>query len=137
MPREKRARQTFDDLAEELSGYGAIASQMFGMPTLKVRGKAFAGIPGSGGMVFKLPPEAVATSLRLTGAELFDPGGMGRPMKEWVVVPSPHAKRWPELGRTACTYVAAVAAARSPGGAKAAAGREKTPSTKPRTRKRT
>ncbi len=110
---------------------------MFGMPTLKVRGKAFAGIPGSGGMVFKLPPDAVATSLRLTGAELFDPGGMGRPMREWVVVPSPHAGRWSELARTACAYVVTTAVSTSFGAPKASTGREKTPSTKPRMRKRT
>jgi hypothetical protein len=131
----ERARRTFEDLAEELAGSGAVASQMFGMPTLKVSGKAFAGIPGSGGMVFKLSADDVQASLRLTGAELFDPGGMGRPMREWVVVPSSHATRWPELGRAACAYVAATGAKKRAAGS--TAGPANKPSTRPSTKKPT
>ena len=46
-------------------------------------------------MVFKLPdPDAHARALALDGAHLFDPGGKGRPFKEWVVVPAAHADEW-------------------------------------------
>ena len=46
-------------------------------------------------MVFKLPdPDAHAQALALDGAHLFDPGGKGRPFKEWVVVPFEHADEW-------------------------------------------
>ena len=49
-------------------------------------------------MAFKLPDEAVREqALALDGAALFDPGGRGRPFKEWVAVPPAHAERWREL----------------------------------------
>jgi hypothetical protein len=38
---------------------------------------------------------------------LFDPSGTGRAMKEWVVVPFAHQKRWSELGRAAIAHVLA------------------------------
>ena len=103
-----KAERAFADVGEELAGKGAESSKMFGMPTLKVGGKAFAGVPDGGGMVFKLPPDAVQDTLQIRGAVLFDPG-MGRPMKEWVVVPDAHAKRWPGLAATALAHVKAGA----------------------------
>jgi hypothetical protein len=48
-------------------------------------------------MVFKLEGEAHATALALPGAMLFDPSGMGRPMKAWVRVPLEQASQWPRL----------------------------------------
>jgi hypothetical protein len=73
---------------------------MFGMPTLKLDGKALAGIYGEA-MVFKLADDAHAEALGLPGAHLFDPSGMGRPMKAWVVVPPAHADRWEDLAELA------------------------------------
>ena len=50
---------------------------------------------GEGAMVFKLPDQdAHADALALDGAHLFDPGGNGRPFKEWVVVPFAHEPEW-------------------------------------------
>jgi hypothetical protein len=40
-------------------------------------------------------------TLALEGAHLFDPGGKGRPFKEWVVVPAAHASEWPGLAEQA------------------------------------
>lgn len=96
IPAETRRR--YDAIAADLVAAqpGVQASAMFGMPTLKADGKAFAGIAGSG-LVFKLSGESHATALAIDGAELFDPSGMGRPMKAWVVVPPEQADRWPEL----------------------------------------
>jgi len=56
-------------------------------------------------MVFKLPLPQHSEALNLTGAQLFDPSGRGRPMKEWVVVPVEHASRWSEFARAALQYV--------------------------------
>jgi hypothetical protein len=88
-------------LAEELAvSSGVIPSQMFGMPTLKAGGKAFAGLREDA-MVFKLGGEAHGRALALAGAHMFDPSGMGRPMKAWVVVPAEHSDSWRELAREA------------------------------------
>lgn len=95
----------FADIGEALGGRDVAVSQMFGMPCLKVGGKAFAGVFGSS-MVFKLAGDAHAGALKLKGMELFDPSGMGRPMKEWVVVPATHARRWTDLASLARDYVA-------------------------------
>jgi hypothetical protein len=103
-----KAERALEDIAEELGGRGVELGKMFGMRTLTTKGKAFAGL-WNGALVFKLPPGGVAAALALKGAELFDPG-MGRPMKEWVVVPATHAKRWPALADTARAYVAEIAA---------------------------
>jgi hypothetical protein len=48
-------------------------------------------------MNFKLPKDVHARALKLRGAELFDPSGLGRPMREWVLVPKAHRRRWKEL----------------------------------------
>ncbi|MBA2294774.1 MAG: hypothetical protein H0W16_06545 [Actinobacteria bacterium] len=73
-------------------------AKMFGMPCLKrENGKVLAGHWKDGGMNVKLTDEAQRTvALALPGAELFDPG-MGRVMKEWVLVPEEQSDRWLEL----------------------------------------
>jgi hypothetical protein len=84
----------------------ATAGKMFGMPCGNIGGKAFAGLYRDD-MVFKLGGEAHAKALALAGAHLFDPSGMGRAMKEWVVVPNKHSARWEDIGGQALAYVAA------------------------------
>jgi len=101
---EKTARR-FADIAEELAGRGVSVTKMFGMPSLKAGGKLFAGVYGDA-LTFKLGGAVHAEALALKGAELFDPSGMGRAMKEWVVVPPAHAKRWSEFAEAARSYVA-------------------------------
>lgn len=99
-----KATERFEDLGEELAGMGVSMSKMFGMPCLKAKKSSFAGLWGDA-MVFKLTGEAHAAALRLKGAGPFDPMG-GRPMKEWIVVPFAHAKRWREFAEAALNYVA-------------------------------
>jgi hypothetical protein len=82
----------------------ATRSKMFGMPCLKIGNKAFAGFVRES-MVFKLSGAPHARALVFTGAHLFDPSGLGRPMKEWVVVPVAHVDAWEELARDALAYV--------------------------------
>lgn len=81
-------------------------SQMFGMPTLKTNGKAFCGLFNED-MVFKLQGEDHAKALAIKGAQPFDPG-MGRPMKEWVVVPNKFSDQWKSLAEAAMKYVDAI-----------------------------
>ncbi len=78
---------------------------MFGLPSLKVNGKAFSCLY-HGEMVFKLEGEAHARVLSMEGAGLFDPSGRGRPMREWVRLSAIQATEWPGLAKEACEYVA-------------------------------
>src|SRR5438105_15464491 len=98
------SQKTYEAIAASLADEGAVASQMFGMPTLKINGKAFAGLYEDA-MTFKLTGETHKRALALKGAELFEPM-KGRPMKEWVQVPATHTKEWGTLASDAMGYVA-------------------------------
>jgi hypothetical protein len=93
----------FDELAEAFVARGAKRSQMFGMPVLKAGGKVFAGTFGDA-MNFKLAPDDLEKARKQTGVEPFEPV-KGRAMKEWVLVPLTHAKRWADLAERAFSYV--------------------------------
>ncbi|HUS15088.1 MAG TPA: hypothetical protein VM536_08745 [Chloroflexia bacterium] len=99
-------RAAYDAIIADLSAAGVASSKMFGVPCLKYAGKAFA-VFHSESMVFKLRQPEHAAALALTGAHLFDPGGSGRAMKEWVEVPAAHMARWPDLAREALHYLTA------------------------------
>ena len=73
---------------------------MFGMPVLKVNGKAVAG-GYDDGMIFKLEGESHAHALSLSGSHLFDPMRNGRPMKQWVAIPTTHQPEWDALADAA------------------------------------
>jgi len=102
--RAVQAMAYFGEIAEELSSGGVSSGGLFGKPSLKIGTKAFA-CQFRDGVAFKLSPDVHAEALGLAGAELFDPSGKGRPMKEWVQVPVDHAQRWPEFARQALQYV--------------------------------
>ncbi|MYN16780.1 hypothetical protein GTP81_08445 [Rugamonas sp. FT107W] len=82
--------------------------QMFGKSCLKVNGKAFVS-QHRDWLVFKLSGEHHSKALRLDGAELWDPSGRGRPMKEWVAVPAMAHKHFSSLAQASYEYVAAGA----------------------------
>lgn len=56
-------------------------------------------------MVFKLKDEFHSEALSLEDAQLFDPSGKKRPMKEWVQVPYVHNDKWKKLAMEAMKYV--------------------------------
>lgn len=76
-----------------LSIKGAEQSQMFGKPCFKINGKAFISF-FQNEMVFKLTGDAHSDALSQDGAQLFDPSGQKRPMKEWVQVPYSKKGKW-------------------------------------------
>ena len=91
---------TWDELVDEITTRhpDIRPSKMFGMPCLKREsGKVVAGHWKDGGVNVKLTEETQReAALSIPGAELFDPG-MGRVMKEWVLVPEAQSDRWLEL----------------------------------------
>ncbi|MFN0071537.1 MAG: hypothetical protein ACKVVP_08635 [Chloroflexota bacterium] len=100
----KSEPETFESVRDELTDIpGVVAGKMFGMPVLKINGKAFAGANGAA-MVFKLDAVALARALAIPEVGHFDPMG-GRPMREWVEVPAAQAEHWLALSRAALDYV--------------------------------
>jgi hypothetical protein len=90
---------TWEELVADVTArYPLRESKMFGMPCLKrENGKVVAGLWKDGGLNVKLTDEAQReAALALPGAEPFDPG-MGRPMKEWVLVPASESGEWARL----------------------------------------
>ena len=90
---------TWEELVTEVTARHPLReSKMFGMPCLKrENGKVVAGLWKDGGLNVKLTDEAQReAALSLPGAEPFDPG-MGRPMKEWVLVPAAESGEWMRL----------------------------------------
>ena len=87
---------TWEELVDDVTvRYPLRESKMFGMPCLKREsGKVVAGHWKDGGLNVKLTDEAARErALALPGVELFDPG-MGRVMKEWVLVPKELSDEW-------------------------------------------
>ena len=94
----------YDSIADELAERPNVErAKMFGMPVVKVNGNAFMGY-FKHSMTFKLTGTAHANALKLKGARLFDPSGMGRPMKEWVQIPVTHAGKWKTFAQHALKY---------------------------------
>jgi hypothetical protein len=90
---------TWEELVAEVTARHPLqVSQMFGMPCLKrENGKVVAGHWKDGGLTVKLTNEAARErALMLPGAEPFDPG-MGRVMREWVLVPASQSGEWLRL----------------------------------------
>jgi len=90
---------TWEELVADLTARHPLhESKMFGMPCLKrENGKVVAGHLKDGGLTVKLTDEAAREqALALHGVELFDPG-MGRVMREWVLVPQALSDEWLRL----------------------------------------
>ncbi|HXG76069.1 MAG TPA: hypothetical protein VNJ53_05835 [Gaiellaceae bacterium] len=90
---------TWEELvAEATAKHPLRESKMFGMPCLKREdGKVVAGSWKDGSLTVKLTDEvARERALALPDVELFDPG-MGRVMREWVLVPASQSAEWARL----------------------------------------
>jgi hypothetical protein len=80
---------------------------MFGMPVLKVGGKVFVGL-WKKQLSVKIGVPRVQALLKAKAGKQFDPSGMGRPMKEWVLVKEPETsakKKWMALAEEAKAFV--------------------------------
>lgn len=82
----------------------AVESKLFGKSCYKINGKAFCCFFQEE-MVFKLEAPHHAAAMLLDGAQLFDPSGKKRPMKEWVQIPAIHKDQWPHFCSKAFEYI--------------------------------
>lgn len=82
---------------------GTEQKAIFGKPSIALAGKHFACF-FQDCMVFKLAGDDHAEAMALEGAQLFDPSGKHRPMKEWVQVPFAHRQRWAGFAEAALAY---------------------------------
>ena len=89
---------TWDELVADVSARHLLhESTMFGMPCLKrENGKVVAGHWKDGGLTVKLTDVVQREDALEAGAQPFDPG-MGRVMKEWVLVPETLSDEWLRL----------------------------------------
>jgi hypothetical protein len=79
-------------------------SKLFGHPCYKLNKKAFCCLYKKS-MVFKLEGTAHSTAMAIEGAQLFDPSGKKRPMKEWVQLPLDSSDQWAKLSKSAYAYI--------------------------------
>jgi len=85
-------------------------SNWFGFPCAKLDDKPFAALYDEN-LVVKLGQSRVQKMLKAKEGRKFDPSGMGRPMKEWVVIAAPEStakQRWLELAEEAKSFVASL-----------------------------
>jgi hypothetical protein len=90
---------TWEELVADVTARHPLReSKMFGMPCLKRdNGKVVAGYWKDGGLTVKLTDDvAREQALQIPGVDLFDPG-MGRVMREWVLVPATQSSEWERL----------------------------------------
>ncbi len=100
------ARALFDQIGCDLavSYAGVTTGQIFGKACIKTHGKALAAF-FQGDIALKLAGDDHRAALALDGAQLWDPSGKHRPMKEWVQIPFACAQLWPDLAAQALKYV--------------------------------
>ncbi len=85
-------------------------SNWFGFPCAKLDDKPFAALYDES-LVVKLGQPRVQKMLKAKEGKKFDPSGMGRPMKEWVVITvseSAARQKWLELAEEAKSFVASL-----------------------------
>ena len=97
-----KVEQRFDEIVDDLKMLGVTAGSMFGARGAKADGKVFACLQADA-MAFRLGADSTvhAKALALSGAELWDPSGMHKPFKDWVIVPSEHSDDWGHLAESA------------------------------------
>jgi TfoX/Sxy family transcriptional regulator of competence genes len=74
-------------------------TKMMGMPSLKARGKLFAGF-SQNSLAVKVGRDRAAELIEGGRGEPFDPSGRDRPMRDWVVLSLP-SDDWSELAHEA------------------------------------
>jgi hypothetical protein len=103
------AEQTFERVVATLATEpGVMLGKAFHNPGLKIETKLFAMLHPDG-LVVKLP-EARCRELLASGAVRTFDRGQGTPMREWVTVAEPDARRWTSYAREALSFGRELAA---------------------------
>lgn len=104
----RMSQQTFQEIGTQFTQqYGTVSGNLFGKPCLKVQNKAFAAFFQEE-MAFKLGRNQMEARLeQYPGAQLWDPSGKKRPMKDWLQVPASFEAEWSALARQAMEFVEA------------------------------
>lgn len=101
--------KTYEEVVGILTTKSAVqAGVMFGMPCIKVKGKAFSGL-WENKLVLKIGEDRTQALIKTQLGQPFDPG-MGRPMREWVLVAEPKTgakQKWLALAEEAQQFVEA------------------------------
>jgi hypothetical protein len=98
-----KAEELFHKIAAELPD--VTEGKMFGALCTKTPNGKASTMFWKEFMIFKLNPEDEKAAMKLSGAKLFDPSGMGRPMKGWVQLSDKHSAKWKALALKATNYV--------------------------------
>jgi len=102
-----RAHAIFDPIARHhLERADVDLGRMFASEGLRVRGKVFALVSFDGELMLKLPAARAAELVEADDAARVEMAG--RPMREWVFVPTANASLWEPLVEEAFAYVDAI-----------------------------
>ena len=96
----------FTEILDDLKMLGVTPSMSFGKRGMTADGKVIACFLDDS-MAFKLGASTAehTTALDLSGAELWDPSGAGRPFKDWVRVPQEHKDTWGRFAELALHHI--------------------------------
>lgn len=98
----------FKSMVEKLANDPQVKlSNWFGFPCAKFDDKPFAALCDEN-LVVKLGQSRVQKMLKAKEGRKFDPSGLGRPMKEWVVITAPESaasQKWLKLAEEAKAFV--------------------------------
>jgi hypothetical protein len=101
-----KAEELFHTIASELPN--VTEGKMFGALCTKTPNGKASTMFWKEYMIFKLPPDDEKEAMKLSGAKLFDPSGMNRPMKGWVQLSEKHSSKWKSLALKATEYVSTL-----------------------------
>jgi hypothetical protein len=91
----EEALEQLDLVVSELGDPGIVRGRMMGRPILSRDGTMFACLNGDSlGVKLGAGTPEHTGALAVPGAELFDPGGVGRPFKDWVSLPLDASAEW-------------------------------------------